>query len=59
LPLLDKYLDDAYLSKLPLVYVMHGEGKGILRDEIRNFLKTHPHVSYFDPKDTFVIVYLK
>lgn len=38
---------------------MHGEGKGILRDEIRNFLKTHPHVSDFDPKDTFVIVYLK
>lgn len=59
LPLLDKYLDDAYLSKLPQVYVMHGEGKGILRDEVRKFLKNHPHVSDFDPKNSFAIVYLK
>jgi DNA mismatch repair protein MutS2 len=59
LPLLDKYLDDAYLSKLPIVYVMHGEGKGILRDNVKKFLLTHPHVRDFDSKDTFAIVYLK
>lgn len=56
---LDKYLDDAYLSKLPIVYVMHGEGKGILRDNIRKYLLTHPHVRDFEAKETFAIVYLK
>ena len=41
---LDKYLDDAYLSHLPSVRIVHGKGTGILRQGIHQFLKKHPHV---------------
>lgn len=42
---LDKYLDDAYLSHLPSVRVVHGKGTGALRSAIQRYLKK---VSYVD-----------
>ena len=39
LPELDKYLDDAYLSHLPAVRIIHGRGTGTLRTAIQNFLR--------------------
>ena len=39
LPELDKYLDDAYLSHLPVVRIIHGRGTGTLRTAIQNFLR--------------------
>ncbi|MDK2824140.1 MAG: mismatch repair protein MutS2 [Clostridia bacterium] len=44
IPLVDKYLDDAYLSGLNQVYLIHGKGTGVLRSSIREMLKKHPHV---------------
>ncbi len=36
---IDKYLDDAYLSKLKQVTIIHGKGTGVLRTEIQRHLK--------------------
>lgn len=43
----DKFLDDASLSKLPSVRIVHGKGTGKLRNGIHQFLKNHPHVESF------------
>ena len=40
----DKYLDDAYLSGLKQVSIIHGKGTGALRSAITTHLKKHPHV---------------
>lgn len=45
--IIDKYLDDAHLSKLETVRIVHGKGTGKLRQGIHAFLKTHPHVKSF------------
>jgi DNA mismatch repair protein MutS2 len=42
---LEKYLDQAFLAGLPRVRVIHGTGMGILRRALREYLRTHPHVS--------------
>ena len=43
----DKFLDDCYLSKLHVARIVHGKGTGKLRNGIQNYLKTHPHVASF------------
>ena len=37
----DKYLYDASMAGLSSVWIIHGKGSGILRQEIGKFLKTH------------------
>jgi DNA mismatch repair protein MutS2 len=47
LELLDKYLDDAVLTGINQVSVIHGKGTGALRAGIHQFLKKHPHVAAY------------
>lgn len=44
---LDKYLDDAYLSHLASVRVVHGKGTGALRKGVHNYLRRQKHVKDF------------
>ena len=44
---LDKYLDDAYLSHLPSVRVVHGKGTGALRSAVHSHLKRQKYVKEF------------
>ncbi|MNO06658.1 Endonuclease MutS2 [compost metagenome] len=45
--MLDKYLDDAYLSHLPQVTVIHGRGTGALRNAVHSFLKKTKYVKTY------------
>lgn len=47
IPDLDKYLDDAYLSHLSSVRVVHGKGTGALRSAVHNHLKRLKYVKEF------------
>ncbi len=44
---LDKYLDDAYLSHLKEVRVVHGKGTGVLRQRVHEYLRGQSHVKSF------------
>lgn len=47
LSILDKYLDDAYLSHLPSVRVVHGKGTGALRNAVHSHLKRLKYVKEY------------
>ena len=42
---LDKYLDDAYMARIPNVRIVHGKGTGALRSAVQSHLKS---LSYVD-----------
>ncbi|MDC7293498.1 endonuclease MutS2 [Butyrivibrio sp. DSM 10294] len=44
---LDKYLDDAYMTHLNNVRVVHGKGSGALRNAVHNYLKGVPYVKSY------------
>jgi len=50
---LDEYLDDAYMSGLPKVRVVHGKGTGTLRKAVRELLEGHPLVAGFRGGDRY------
>jgi DNA mismatch repair protein MutS2 len=44
---LERYLDHAYLARLPWVRIIHGKGTGALREAVRVLLRSHPAVAEF------------
>ncbi len=44
---LDRYLNDAYLANIPLVRIVHGKGTGVLRQVVRDILKSHSLIASF------------
>lgn len=47
LTVLDKYLDDAYISRLSSVRIVHGKGTGVLRQAVADYLRRHPLVKSY------------
>ncbi|MDE7297977.1 MAG: endonuclease MutS2 [Lachnospiraceae bacterium] len=47
IPIVDKYLDDAYLSHLPKVTIIHGRGTGALKEAVHAQLKRTKYVKSF------------
>ena len=44
---LDKYLDDAYIARIPQVRIDHGKGTGALRSGITSYLHGVPYIKEF------------
>ncbi|EIA22705.1 DNA mismatch repair MutS-like protein, partial [Candidatus Arthromitus sp. SFB-3] len=61
----EKYLDDAFVSGLNEVCIIHGKGTGVLKNSINNLLRNHIHVKahrlgeYGEGGNGVTIVYLK
>jgi DNA mismatch repair protein MutS2 len=51
LPVLDQYLNDAYLASMPQVRIVHGKGTGTLRRVVREQLSASPMVDSFYTAD--------
>lgn len=47
LALTEKYLDDALLSNLSTIYLIHGKGTGALRTAIHEMLQSQPNIKGF------------
>ena len=47
LPVVEKYLDDAFLSAMPFVRIIHGKGTGTLRQAVQQVLRSHPLVKSY------------
>ena len=47
LPILEKYLDDAYLSHLSTVRIVHGKGTGALRNAVVSHLKRVSYIASY------------
>jgi DNA mismatch repair protein MutS2 len=45
---MEKYLEQAYLSGLPFVRIIHGKGTGKLRQAVRDALRGHDYVKSFE-----------
>lgn len=47
LPMIDPYLNAAFMSNLETVRIIHGKGTGILRKVVHDMLSRHPLVKSF------------
>ena len=45
---LDKYIDDAYLSNLSTIRIVHGKGTGALRKAVHEYLRRNPHIKQYN-----------
>lgn len=43
-----KFIDDAYLSGIKNIEIIHGKGKGVLRETVHQILKVHQMVKSFE-----------
>ena len=43
----ERFLEDAHMGGLPTARIIHGKGKGILRDRMKHWLKTNQLVKEY------------
>ncbi len=61
----DKFIDEAYLSKREKVHIIHGKGTGTLRRGLQEYMRRHPHVKsmrdggYYEGGNGVTVVELK
>jgi DNA mismatch repair protein MutS2 len=46
--ILDRYINDAYLSGMQNIRIIHGKGTGVLRQVVRDILTAHPLVAGYE-----------
>ena len=51
IPRLDEFLHSAFQRGYYRVWVIHGKGSGVLRDEVRRYLAKHSLVSSYQTAD--------
>ncbi len=47
LPMLEQYLNDAFMAGLSQVRIIHGKGTGIMRSAVQSRLSVHPLVNSY------------
>ena len=52
IPLLDEFLHTAFRNGYYRVWIVHGKGSGILRQEVQRFLVKHPLVRSYRAADS-------
>jgi len=45
---LERFLDTAFLSRMPWVRIIHGKGTGRMREGVRDALKSNTHVASWE-----------
>ncbi|HEY90352.1 MAG TPA: Smr/MutS family protein [Dehalococcoidia bacterium] len=53
IPKLDTFLHNAFRAGLYRVWIIHGKGTGVLRQEVGRYLTGHSLVRSFGPADRF------
>lgn len=53
IPKLDNFLHEAFRAGLYRVWVIHGKGSGILRQEVGRYLSKHPLVRAYQLADRY------
>ncbi|MBN2325820.1 MAG: endonuclease MutS2 [Candidatus Omnitrophica bacterium] len=48
-PIVEKYIDKAFLAGLKTVTIVHGHGMGVLRQAVRRLLQNNPIVKHINP----------
>lgn len=52
IPIVDRFLEESYNARERRVWIIHGKGTGVLRREIRQYLKKHRLVLFSVPADS-------
>lgn len=51
IPLVEKFLEESYNAHERRIWIIHGKGTGVLRQEVRKYLENHQFVASFAPAD--------